>query len=45
MIAVFAASDGWVTAAGASVLDHPEDPVDPAAVPAVLTHGIASVSR
>jgi hypothetical protein len=45
MIAVFAASDGWVTAAGASVLDHPEDPVDPAAVPAVLTRGIASVSR
>ena len=43
MIAVLARDDGWAAIAGASVLDHPDDPVPAAAVPGVLTDAIGAL--
>ena len=43
MIAVLARTEGWVAVAGASVLDHPDDPIPEAAVPGVLTDAIGTL--
>jgi hypothetical protein len=44
MIGVLPTAEGWIVVAGASVLDHPDDPVDPEAVAPLLSRSIASVS-
>lgn len=45
MMAVLPAGDGWHALAGASVLDLPDDPVPPAAVPGELLSALSTLSR
>jgi len=45
MMAVLPAGDGWHALAGASVLDLPDDPVAPAAVPSELLSALSTLSQ